>query len=418
MSRFLASLLLLGSVASPALAVDLEPGHILVADQFFSVVRHFSPSGEYLGFFFGGIGSPSYITADPGGNIYIADPEVGRITKVSPAGEILEQTPTLTLGGDGDLAVAAGANVVYANSRGTVYRLSTDLQPLGVVVAIPPQSFPVSQIALDGRENIYVSDNVNGVVRRFGANGENLGTFVTGPVNRMAFGPDGNLYVLSGETIRKYSSEGANLGVFATVANAAAMDFDGAGVLHVFAVDNSSVNTAHRFLPSGQERGTVVLAYPFPMLGVSDLLVERAPRMVLPVIADSFIRHGAANANEGANPRLRIREAGDNRVLVAFDLGHTPLEYVGRATLVLTIAENGDNWGHSHNRSIDAHPLLTGFVEGNGNDDRGSGAGVTWSCAVDAQIGNHRPDCTPMWKGEAVRSRHGRSGRSLQWAAR
>jgi hypothetical protein len=177
------------------------------------------------------------------------------------------------------------------------------------------------------------------------------------------------------------------------------MDFDGAGVLHVFAVDNSSVNTAHRFLPTGQERGTVVLAYPFPMLGVSDILVQRAPRMVLPVIADSFIRHGAPNENEGANPRLRIREAGHNRVLVAFDLGHTPREHVGRATLVLTIAENGDNWGHAHNRSIDAHPLLTGFVEGNGNDDRGSGAGVTWFCAVDAQIGNHRPDCSPMWRG-------------------
>ena len=77
------------------------------------------------------------------------------------------------------------------------------------------------------------------------------------------------------------------------------------------------------------------------------------------------------------------------------------------ATLVLTIAENANNWGTSNDRTVDAHPLTGDFAEGNGQNagvpgsqsTRGTGPGVTWRCAVDAEIANQATDCDPTWNG-------------------
>ena len=142
---------------------------------------------------------------------------------------------------------------------------------------------------------------------------------------------------------------------------------------------------------------------------------------VLDTVADSFLRKGAPNTNEGANPRLRLRSAGRNRVVVGFDVEHReplhshfdanlppiPLGRVARAGLVLTIAENADHWGRHSSRTVDAHPMTADFVEGNGesagiNEEdatRGDGEGVTWACAVDTDIANRRPDCASRWNG-------------------
>jgi hypothetical protein len=72
----------------------------------------------------------------------------------------------------------------------------------------PQLSLFDSRMALDSRDNIYVSDAVSGLVHRFAPNGESLGTFSTVPVDHMTFGPDGSLYVLSFGVIYKYSAEG------------------------------------------------------------------------------------------------------------------------------------------------------------------------------------------------------------------
>jgi hypothetical protein len=125
---------------------------------------------------------------------------------------------------------------------------------------------------------------------------------------------------------------------------------------------------------------------------------------------DSFLRKGNPDRNEGANPGLRLQAAGDNRVVVGFD--PAAIDGFGSltaATLVLTIAENANNWGRTNDRTVDAHPLGADFAEGNGKEagvppaqaTRGSGPGVTWNCAADAEIGNARTDCSPRWNGGA-----------------
>jgi hypothetical protein len=130
----------------------------------------------------------------------------------------------------------------------------------------------------------------------------------------------------------------------------------------------------------------------------------------LGAVADSFLRAGHPHRNEGANPALRIQATGDNRVVLAFDaasIADFVSDGLGSATLVLTIGENADNWGPNNDRTVSAHPLTESFAEGNGLDvgvpasasTRGSGAGVTWKCAVDAQIANQKQDCDPAWDG-------------------
>jgi hypothetical protein len=127
---------------------------------------------------------------------------------------------------------------------------------------------------------------------------------------------------------------------------------------------------------------------------------------------DSFLRKGNPDRNEGTNPGLRLHAAGDNRVVVGFDQAAIDdFGDVTTATLVLTISENAENWGQNNDRTVDAHPLALDldFAEGDGQNagvlgsqsTRGSGAGVTWNCAVDAAIANQQTDCDPKWNGGA-----------------
>ena len=120
--------------------------------------------------------------------------------------------------------------------------------------------------------------------------------------------------------------------------------------------------------------------------------------------ADSFLRDGADNTNEGANNLLRIQSSGHNRVVVRFDMTGVSTVGLQSATLVLTINQNADNWGPT-GRLVDAHRLLADWTEGNGHNVgdqpnfRGPGEGVTWNCAKDSNIANMNDDCLSQWNG-------------------
>jgi hypothetical protein len=148
------------------------------------------------------------------------------------------------------------------------------------------------------------------------------------------------------------------------------------------------------------------------MPGADDAHAQTTPTtQTLTAVKDSFLRSGAADRNEGANPGLRIQASGHNRVVVAFDPeaieDFLTANTLTTAMLVLTIAENADNWGKNNDRTVDAHPLAVDFAEGDGQNagvpgseaTRGSGPGVTWRCAEDAEIANQATDCDPRWDG-------------------
>ncbi|MGI9491278.1 MAG: kelch repeat-containing protein, partial [Geminicoccaceae bacterium] len=142
----------------------------------------------------------------------------------------------------------------------------------------------------------------------------------------------------------------------------------------------------------------------------SALLVVPDGPSALAVVKDSFLRKGNVDRNEGANPRLRLRATGNNRAVMSFDATAVSDFVSGglsAATLTLNIAENANNWGSNNDSTVDAHPLLTDFAEGDGQNagvpgsqsTRGNGQGVTWKCAVDDEIGNQQTNCNSTWDG-------------------
>jgi hypothetical protein len=146
-----------------------------------------------------------------------------------------------------------------------------------------------------------------------------------------------------------------------------------------------------------------------PVLGDVAVADETVPPAAgLPAVKDTFLHWLAPNANEGANLLLRVQGILPTRTVVGFDLTAVVVAAVTRARLVLTVADSR-YWGIGpiDDGTIDAHPLLADFAEGNsenaslpwGGIVRGSGQGATWRCAVDTDIANFRRDCDTRWNG-------------------
>ncbi len=120
-------------------------------------------------------------------------------------------------------------------------------------------------------------------------------------------------------------------------------------------------------------------------------------------VADSYVKQGSQNENEGSSTFLRLQSNGHNRALVKFDESQIQ-SAVGNSTnytakLRFTITDNGNNWGSS-GRTIEVHKLTkdwiegNGFIDGNSPSNKGTGSGLTWNCATDTNIANSNDDCS------------------------
>ena len=107
---------------------------------------------------------------------------------------------------------------------------------------------------------------------------------------------------------------------------------------------------------------------------------------VLAPSADTYIRQGSPNQNQGTELILRLQSSGKNRVLLRWDQAALSQAAAGRtvgaARLELTIADLGDNWSAA-GRTIELHRMTEAWTE----------LGATWNCAVDSVPGNSRPEC-------------------------
>jgi cell wall-associated NlpC family hydrolase len=104
----------------------------------------------------------------------------------------------------------------------------------------------------------------------------------------------------------------------------------------------------------------------------------------LDTIADTYVKSGTPNKNQGDEDILRVRAAGDNRVLVQFDVSSIPQEAtILSAKLTLAIAQNKDNWG-KNGREVGAHRMMKDWTE----------LGATWNCGMDSNTSNSNDnDC-------------------------
>jgi hypothetical protein len=154
-----------------------------------------------------------------------------------------------------------------------------------------------------------------------------------------------------------------------------------------------------------------------------DLVLPKPAVTTATASADATLYRADPTSNDGAGAELRLtgtskhssRKAGfgrgkrgANRLVVAFDAekvqGFLDQGPIGSVRLVLSPAGDEDrSGGHFRRRHVPlvaAYPLSEDFEEGNGDvaaGDPGAGAGATWSCAVDAEIGNEVPDCLLDW---------------------
>lgn len=112
----------------------------------------------------------------------------------------------------------------------------------------------------------------------------------------------------------------------------------------------------------------------------------------LPLVADTYLRMGPPNQNQGNEPRLRVRQGGRNRALAKVDPAYVASLLAGAtvrsARLELFVEDNGNNWG-STGRTVDLHRVTAPWSE----------LGATWNCAEDTEPANHQPDCAVQWGG-------------------
>ncbi len=102
--------------------------------------------------------------------------------------------------------------------------------------------------------------------------------------------------------------------------------------------------------------------------------------------ADTYLKQGSPNQNQGAESILRLQSSGKNRALIRFDQAEIAALAAGgtvtSANLVLPVSFNAANWGTT-GRTIDLYRLSQPWTE----------AGATANCAVDANVTNSSADC-------------------------
>jgi hypothetical protein len=112
------------------------------------------------------------------------------------------------------------------------------------------------------------------------------------------------------------------------------------------------------------------------------------------VSADSYIKSGQQNQNQGYEFRLNLQASGNNRALLRIDqqaiAAAVGTGTLTSATLRLHRLTASTTWGNG--REVSLHRLTADWSE----------VGVTWNCPDDANPFNSSPDCDPEWNMSAA----------------
>lgn len=116
-----------------------------------------------------------------------------------------------------------------------------------------------------------------------------------------------------------------------------------------------------------------------------------AQTVALPATADTYLRQGSPNQNQGQEVLLHVQQSGHNRMLVAMDSAAIAAAVgsgsLASATLELYVTDSA-GWGTA-GRTVDLHRITASWSE----------SGATWNCAVDTNPANSQPNCTTQWDG-------------------
>lgn len=216
-----------GSTSMVSLVLDAA-GNMYVLNSGDSKVQKYNSQGELLLQFgtFGVspafLGHPKGLAVDAGGNMYVADDENKRVAKFNDKGEFVFEFHVPTTFNDNiDNPVAikvAKSGVIYFITRGNdVYKLSKEGQLIGSfhisIPNLPPAPGGENTLALDEKENIFVSDTHYRRIHKLSSSGKHIQSYGSDHVSEgyfagtkiaVAVDPNGTVYGVSKS--RGYSS--------------------------------------------------------------------------------------------------------------------------------------------------------------------------------------------------------------------
>ena len=188
------------------------------------LIQKFLPDGTSSVFASGGLQTPHALAFDKDGNLYVTNTQSASIVKFTPDGlGVVFADSSGGIARPADLVFDAAGNLYVTNTYGGPSGTGsvTKIAPDGTASVFANSGFNVAYgLAIDAAGNIYVSNFGGNTIRRFTSTGIDLGIFASpaldGP-HGMIFDSEGNLYVANNRTssILKFSSSGTYLGVFA-----------------------------------------------------------------------------------------------------------------------------------------------------------------------------------------------------------
>jgi sugar lactone lactonase YvrE len=239
------------------------------------------------------------LAADAARNVYVAHwvgpspPGAGLIQKFTPdgIGSVFASTAMTHPGG---LAFDRAGNLYVASSS-----YITKFTPEGVASTFTSTGVSAGQgLAFDGAGNLYVANWFNNTIRRFSSTGADLGVFAStglnGPVG-LAFDGAGNLYAANrgNSTIWKFTPQGVG-SLFANTGlnSPRGLAFDSAGNLYAANILGYSIE---KFSPTGQDLGvfadfSATYAAPDFLLILPDVIPEPSTATILGLGAMLLIR--------------------------------------------------------------------------------------------------------------------------------
>jgi sugar lactone lactonase YvrE len=205
--------------------VDLSPsGDVFVGSDCQNPhMQRFTAAGGFVtswGFPAGYLGSPNGVAIDGSGNVFVTDYELNRVYKFTNAGALViswataQQPVDVVVDGSGNvLVLALGGQQLQKFTNDGVF-----LGTIGSAGSGPGQFQYPEGLALDASGRIYVADFSRRILR-FLPDGSFDMEFTTpaSPLD-MAVGPDGNIYVITGDLnqIYQYSPSGVLLSTFSS----------------------------------------------------------------------------------------------------------------------------------------------------------------------------------------------------------
>ncbi|MEI7733445.1 MAG: NHL repeat-containing protein [Verrucomicrobiota bacterium] len=235
---------------------------LYVANDMDSTILKVAANGTSTVFANTGLNQPWSMAFDSGRSLYVANAYDNTITKFAPDGS---HTLFADFGSTLLFAVATDrSDNLYVSLGNEIYKYNS----AGINLGLFANGFPLCQgMACDSAGNLYAANLMQNRIEKYTSDGTHtiFGTGVTSPYT-LAFDANSNLYVTAGDnSIYKYDSTGAYLGVFATLTGVGnspyGLAIDSAGNVYAAVANNHSV---WKFGANGADLGAFISHAGFP----------------------------------------------------------------------------------------------------------------------------------------------------------